>query len=204
MKRVLLLATPLALLLTACGAAATPTIDSAQIQASAVAIAGTMIGLTQAAIPTATPVPPTPVPSPTPLPSPTLPLPTLSGVAISTGLTPGAGGDPCAPGAPYKPLDPGATGPNVKNVEIDNMNKGSIALSLYLNKTEFGECGGRGFSIGGNQSINLYDLKSGCYSAFALVSNKTPSHASGAFCMNDQTHKWDIKVYADRIVLVGP
>jgi hypothetical protein len=205
MKRILLVAMPLALFLTACGAAATPTIDPAQIQASAVAAAGTMIAMTQAAIPTPTPVPPTPPPSPTPQPSPTLlASPTLSLVFTSSAPTLGAGGDPCAPDAPYKPLDPGAAGPVIRNLEIDNLNKGSITLSMYLNKTEFGECGGRGFSIAGNQSINLSDMKIGCYSASAFVNGKTPSKAFGNFCIKDDTHKWDIKVYADRIVLISP
>ena len=89
-------------------------------------------------------------------------------------------------------------------MEIDNLNKGSITLSLYLSKTEFGECGGRSFSIGGNQSVNLTDMKIGCYSAAAFIDGKTPSRAFGSFCINDNTHKWDIKVHSDKVVLIGP
>lgn len=204
MKAVSYLIVLTALILSAC-AQATPTVDPEQVQASAVVAANTIIVLTNAAIPTATPVPPTPLPSPTSLPSPTLvALSTLPDLTTPNVSTAGPGGDPCAPDAPYKPLDPGAAGPVVRNLEIDNMNKGSVSLSMYLNKTAFGECGGRGFSIPGNQSINLSDMKLGCYSASAFVNGKTPSKAFGAFCINDPTHKWDIKVYSDKIVLVGP
>ncbi len=193
-----------ALVLSACAPAA-PTVDPAQVQASAVAIANTMVAVTQAAIPTPTPIPPTPLPTPAALPTPTpLPLPTLSLVAASSVPTLGASGDPCAPDAPYKPLDPGAVGPVIRNLEIDNMNKGAITISMYLNKTAFGQCGGRSFSIGGNQSINLSDMKIGCYSAAAFINGKVPSKAFGSFCIKDDTHKWDIKVYADKIVLIGP
>src|SRR5512140_986942 len=84
MKRVLFTSMVLALLLSAC-APATPTTDPAQIQASAVAAANTMVALTQAAVPTETPVPPTALPSPTPLPSPTLlALPTLALTTLPT------------------------------------------------------------------------------------------------------------------------
>ncbi|HEY9151300.1 MAG TPA: hypothetical protein VIN60_00325, partial [Anaerolineales bacterium] len=58
MKPILLIATVAAFLLSACGAKAVPTIDPAQVQASAVAAANTIVAMTQAAMPTETPVPP--------------------------------------------------------------------------------------------------------------------------------------------------
>ena len=59
MKPIMIVATMLAFLISACGAKAVPTIDPAQVQASAMAAANTMVAMTQAAIPTETLAPPT-------------------------------------------------------------------------------------------------------------------------------------------------
>ena len=199
MKRILFVTAMLALLLSACGPQAAPTIDPAQVQASAIAAAGTMLAMTQAAVPTATPIPPTPVPSPTleTLPTP-IPLPTLSVQASPTvaASSSGTSSDPCN-GAM---ADNG--GPDIKNVRIFNENNVPITLSLYLNKNAFAECGFRGFNIGANQSIDVTGLKAGCYNAGAFVGNK--SKAFGYSCIMDYTHGWWIKVMADQITFVGP
>ena len=209
MKQILFVAAALVLLLnTACGQA-TPTVDPGQIQASAVAAANTMVAMTQAAIPTATEVPPTPLPSPTELATATpealatldLSFPTASLPTTSSGTT---GSDPCAPNAPYKPMDPGAAGPKIRNLNIANDTNGSIILSLYLNKTKFGECGGRAFNIGPHQNITIDDMKIGCYDAGAFVTGKTTSKAFGHFCIMDNTHKWKILVGTEVIRLIGP
>jgi hypothetical protein len=204
MKRILFVVAILALMLSACGPQATPTIDPALVQASAMAAANTMVAMTQAAIPTATPVPPTPVPSPTLEPSPTpIPLPTLSAQASPTitANSSGSGSDPC-----NGPMANNG-GPDIKNVRIFNENAVPITLSLYLNKNVFAECGYRGFNIGPNQSINVSDLKVGCYNAGAFVGEKNSGKQSKAFgysCIMDGTHGWWIKVMADQITFVGP
>src|SRR5215217_6233828 len=88
------------LIVSGCGAApATPTMSAVDVQNTAVAAAMTMIGETQAAIPTDTPLPPTEIPSQTPLPTDTpLPLPTLNVTLTSTTapVSNNSGGDPCA------------------------------------------------------------------------------------------------------------
>jgi hypothetical protein len=209
MKQILFVVAALILLLSSACAQATPTVDPGQIQASAVAAANTMVAMTQAAIPTATEVPPTPLPSPTELPSPTseaiatldLSFPTASLPTAASGTT---GSDPCAPDAPYKPMDPGAAGPSVRNLLISNDTNGSIILSLYLNKTPFGECGGRAFNIGPHGNVTVDDMKIGCYDAGAFVTGKTTSKAFGSFCILDNTHKWKILVGSEVIRLVGP
>jgi hypothetical protein len=182
-------------------APATPTVDPASIQASAVAAASTMVAMTQAAIPSPTEIPPTPPPSPTPLPSPTLiALPTLDlsgGVPAAAPTAAGstAGSDPCGPNAPYKPLDPGAKGPTAKKVLIQNVSDGDAILSLYLNKTPFGECGGRSFNIGGKGSILILDLKAGCYFGGAFITGKKAHKEFGNFCVSQ---------YADKVsIIVG-
>jgi hypothetical protein len=175
----------LALLLSAC-APATPTTDPAQIQASAVAAANTMVALTQAAIPTETPIPPTALPSPTPLPSPTLlALPTLSIATLPTQASQGGGnsggnsggsnntsGDPCQAPMTSKPAGPQIT------VRIVNETKGAIVLSLYLSKNDFGECGYRSFNLDNGGSATT-TLPTGCYFGGAFVND--PKKASKAF-----------------------
>ena len=182
MKRILFITTISALWLTACGAQ-TPTVDPAQIQASAVAAANTMVALTQAAIPTATPIPPTPLPSPTLLPSPTpLPLPTLSigaSPTIPASSSSNTSGDPCNASLPPDP-----DGPKAKAVVIVNKSGAQTNGSIYLSKTDFGQCGYRGFSLdkGGSQSYT--DLPLGCYSLFAWINDpKKPTMVSGGACI---------------------
>ena len=66
MKKLITISMLVAVLLTACGPKATPTMNPADVQATAFAAASTMVALTQAAIPTATPIPPTETPVPLP------------------------------------------------------------------------------------------------------------------------------------------
>src|SRR3990172_5699507 len=62
-----------ALVLSACGPEAEPTMSPADVQGTAMAAAMTMVAETQAAIPTATLIPPTAIPSATPFPTTTVP-----------------------------------------------------------------------------------------------------------------------------------
>ena len=194
MKRILFVAVVLALLLSGCGAAATPTTDPALIQASAVAAANTMVALTQAAVPTDTAEPPTPLPSPTPLPIPTLlELPTLALLASPTIIVaPPSGGtsDNC-----QSPLVPNPEGPTT-SVHIVNATKGSVILSLYLQKTSFGECGYRSYNLAANNSTTA-DLPKGCYSAGAFVTEpKKEYKAFGSGCFL-QDSKATVTVQSD-------
>lgn len=202
MKRILFIAAILALALSACGAQATPTIDPVQVQASAIAAANTMVAQTQAAIPTATPIPPTPIPSPTALPSPTpIPLPTLSAVQASPTVkatSGGTGGDPC-----NAPLASNAAGPTT-TLKIQNSTKANITISLYLNKTAFGECGYRAFQVEKSGAV-VVEMPQGCYSAYAWINDpKKPATVSGGgYCVNNPD-KWTFTVSADLIKLSPP
>ncbi len=78
-KVMLTLTALMVLLSSACGAKAVPTVAPSQVQASIVAMANTMVAITQAAMPTKTPVPPTDTPTVTPQPAATIPpLPTVA------------------------------------------------------------------------------------------------------------------------------
>jgi hypothetical protein len=190
----------LTLLLSAACAQATPTVDPAQIQASAVAAANTMVALTQAAIPTATEVPPTPLPSPTDLPTPTaFALPTLDN-SFPTASVPTAassGGDPC-----NQPMSINPSGKKTP-LHIVNTTKGTVNLSLYLNKTPFGECGFARISPIPKNGDASYTLPSGTYYACGYAND--PKHQSTP-CGYTFTIKGPLKltlyIYTDTFKLV--
>ena len=101
-------------------------------------------------------------------------------------------------------MDPGAAGPEIRNLLISNETAGSVILSMYLNKTPFGECGGRSFNIGPHGVLTLDDMKIGCYDAGAYITGKATSKSFGSFCIKDNTHKWKILVGAEVIRLISP
>lgn len=199
MKRISFLVVLVAFILSACGRA-TPTADPIEVQATAMAVANTMVAMTQAAIPTEPPTPvpsPTTLPSATPLPPPTLPLES-SPTALSSGVSTGT--DPCT-----GPLSSSPKGP-LTTLKINNANKAPVTVSLYLSKTSFGECGYRGYTLGPLDSVYLTNLPQGCYSAFALVNDpKKPSTASNAsaMCPNNDD-KWTMVVQAEVIKFYSP
>ena len=152
------------LIISACGAQATPTVTPVDIQSTMAAVALTMIAETQSAIPTATPLPPTETVTNTPAPTNTfLPLPSTAGP-----LTPGpngnsGGGDPCV----NKVLPAVLQGKTVK-IRINNSTKATLALSVYLNQTTPQiVCGYRTYTIVPQQALVINDLVEGCYTLWA-------------------------------------
>lgn len=195
----------LALLMSACGgsAPAAPALSAEEIQSTAVAAAFTIVAETQAAIPTNTPLPPTETPLPTPLPTDTpVPLPTLDPLTIptltATTAASGSGGDPC-----NAPLQAVVTG-NPTKIRLQNQTKGELVISLYLNKTAFGECGFRGYNLGKNDSTIIYDLPQGCYnvSVFVTLPNKN-AKSFGYGCINNPD-LWTFNIYEGSTVLSPP
>ncbi len=204
MKRILFVAATLALLLSACGPQATPTIDPVQVQASAIAAANTMVAMTMAAIPTATPIPPTPVPSPT-LESPPTPisLPTLA-VQPSPTVAPTSGGaDTC-----NHLLDVKSSGPST-TLNLRNKTNGPVTISIGLStKNVFGQCGYLSWQVGIRDSISVTVPQTGpgpCYWAYAWINDpKKPSNASGGgYCMNTAA-TWQLDINYDTFVLTPP
>src|SRR5512135_2621711 len=174
MLRLQLVIVMLAILLSAC-TSATPTIDPAQVQASAMAAAATMIAMTQAAIPTATPEPPTPIPSPTE-PLPTLgPAPTFA--LLGTPTTAPAAGN-C-----NGLFDVGASGPKAPLL-IKNDTRGPITFGVKMNtKNSFGQCGyivwsniPRAGSVTGQVPLVHTSAGDSCYWGYAIVND--PKHPS--------------------------
>lgn len=203
MRPIFIMVAAAALMLSAACAPAVPTIDPAQIQASAVAAASTMIAATQQAIPTETPVPPA---SPTPLPSPTLAvLPTFPVIAAPTDVPTASTGDDC-----NHLLDVGATGNKRASLLIVNDTKGTMTLTIGLgSKNAFGECGymsWSGLSKNSSTMVSVPQTGSGpCYWAYAWINDpkKQTTVSGGGYCMNNPD-KWTMTVNYDTIHLTPP
>lgn len=197
------------LIVSACGATpAVPTMSAVDVQNTAVAAAMTMIGETQAAIPTDTPLPPTEVPSQTPLPTDTaIPLPTLN-VTLTSTIAPvsttssssgGGGTDPCA----TRVLAPKQGRSTI--IRVDNTTGVKVTVSLYLNETaSHGECGYRSFELGKNNDIVFDDLVQGCYNLWAWGNDsKTTVNVGGSGCINN-SDKWTFEIRENLIKFTGP
>jgi hypothetical protein len=182
-KQKILILLAIALLVTACGPEATPTMNPADVQGTAVAAAWTMVAQTQAAIPTATPLPPTEMPSPTPLPTFTQSavLPTVP--AVLPTATQAAAADPnnC-----LVPLSIGEAGPTVP-VRIENDSGGvisSISINLY-EKNAFGQCGAVSVTNIGKNGKQILNLPKGNWWAYAWITyqNGSSGTSSGSFVL---------------------
>jgi hypothetical protein len=193
--------TAVALLISACGAPAAPTVNPADVQSTAIAAAMTMVAQTQAAIPTFTPLPPTETPTQTlavtdtPLASPTL------AVTLAPTLPPTStpGGDPCA----NRQLSP-SKGRETK-IRVWNTTNVAVTVSMYLNETAaHGECGWRSFNLAKNNDIVFTDLVQGCYNLWAWSDDpKGKFNSSGGGCINN-SDKWTFEVNTATVKFVGP
>jgi hypothetical protein len=150
MKHILILLAISTLVLTACGAEPEPTMSPADVQATAMAAAMTMVAETQAAMPTATQLPTEP-PTATPFPTNTVPplsleTPTQSqattglstAVPLPTSTTAAAAsgsGDPC-----NQPLTSWGGESAQLTLRNNTKPKGTVTASLFFNAS-FGECG---------------------------------------------------------------
>ena len=188
----------LAMLVSACGAEPTPTINPLDVQNTAVAAAFTLVAETQAAMPTATPVPPTETATQT-----QTTLPTNTPLTLSTSiasLTPPsaastAGSDPCQ----TRVLSWSPKG-RPANIHIINTTRAAITVSLYLNETaDHFECGYRAYEIGSRSDVFITDLVQGCYTLWAFNNDqRTPVNAYGSGCINNPD-KWTIEISQDMV-----
>jgi len=191
------------MILSACGANATPTVNPVDIQNTAVAAAFTMVAETQAAIPTATPIPPTDTATPTQLPTNTpLPLPTLEVLSSPTSISSSSnsGGDPCS----NRVLSGSPKGKSTL-IRIVNKTKVAVSVSIYLNETGgAGECGWRTYNISKNNDTVITDLVQGCYNLWAWSDDpKGKFNSNGYGCINNPD-KWTFEIGAGSIKFVGP
>jgi len=180
LKKILPILLALTVLLSACAPQGTPTMAPADVQGTAVSAAWTIVALTQAAIPTATPLPPTETPSPTPLPTFTaepLIIPTLEPLIMPTATV------KADPSDCNKPLDVGAAGPT-NPMRIENESGGVIyVLSLYLNPNAFNQCGFIAYNNIGINQKQVIALPKGNWWATAMINYKNgeASQSQGGF-----------------------
>ena len=187
-------------LVAACGPTPEPTMNPADVQGTAMAVALTMVSETQAAMPTATAIPPTEAPTATPFPTNTVPplslasptqlsqavaaLPTNTSVPAS-----GSGDDPC-----NKTLS--AWEGESASLSITNKTKpkGAMTISLYV-LTPLGECGyiSAVFQDGGKMTIPV-----GSYSAWAIVNSKKSFTAGTSFVIT-RSANYQLVVEQERV-----
>jgi hypothetical protein len=199
MKKLLIITLASILLLSACGPEPEPTMSAADVQGTAVVAAWTMVAETQAAIPTETPVPPTETPSPTLMPTNTvapLELPTQP-VAVQPTATTASSASECD-----KPLASNPDGPT-SPIKIINQTKAAVNVSLWLDKTVFGECGYRGYSIPKNNSINI-EFPQGNIYAYVWILEPINKTVSGGPWRPNNRDKWEIQISENGIKFVGP
>jgi hypothetical protein len=190
------------LLLIACGAepAATPnpTLNAADLQNTAAAVAFTMIAETQTALPTATP-PPTATVTDTPAPTVTLPpLPSLETTLTAVPTGDSGGQDPCVDQA----LPPSLEGEPVR-IRINNSTEAALSVSVYLQQaTPQGQCGYRSYTIPPGEFMVLNDLVEGCYTLWAW--NPDPDDyfivTNGTSCIDDSA-SWAFDISTRSITL---
>jgi hypothetical protein len=188
---VLTLVLLITLILSACGAQATPTPIGIAIDIQGTVGAGalTVVAETLAAIPTATPIPPTGTFTDTPRPTDTL-LPVDASGATFTPLpnSNSGGGDPCV----NKALPATLQGETVK-IRLNNSTKATLAVSVYLSQTTPQTvCGYRTYTIAPGQPLFINDLVEGCFTLWAW--NPVPEDyfivTNGASSCIDSSKPW--------------
>jgi len=188
----------MAVLLSACGPQGTPTLTSEEVQGTAVSSAWTMVAETQAAIPTNTP---TETPTSTPLPTDTpMPTPTLEFTLTPTPTTSTASGDPCNKALVI------SSGAPMTRLRLQNETKAPVVLSIYLNKTPFGDCGYVGYTLAIG-SKDYVEFPQGCYYFFAIINDpKKPGKSFGGgdnICANNDD-LWVVRIMRDQINFQSP
>lgn len=207
MKRIKIfsLVPAMTLIVSACAAEAAPTMDPADVQFTAVAMAFTIVAETQAAVPTSTPLPPTETASPTPLP-PTdtpMPLPTLPTLQVTSTTAPvsNPGSDPCLSSTKRIPASPAG---RPTKIRITNSTKATVTVSLYLNKTPHGECGYRSYIINSQSEVVITDLVQGCYNLWARSNDpSTPVNAASQTSCINNPNTWSFEITAEKIKFPG-
>ena len=197
MKNLIYLLLASIFLLTACGPEPEPTMSPEDVQGTAVAAAWTIVAETQAAIPTNTPVPPTEPPSPTPLPTNTVAPLELPTQALQPTATTASSVNECD-----KFLTTSAAGPTAP-ILLVNETKAPMNVSLYLEKTVFGECGYRGYTVPKNGSVRI-EFPQGVIYGYAWILEPINTTVSGGPWRPNNTDKWVIEINEHIMKMVGP
>ncbi len=189
----------IALIISACGAKATPTANPVDLQGTMVAAALARVAETQTAIPTATPLPPTATATNIPTATITFPPLPISGATITPIPGENSGvGDPCI----HEVLPDSLTGKAIK-IRIDNPTKATIMLSVYLQQSSAHTvCGYRSYTLTAGQSLVINDLVEGCYTLWAWNPDPTDYFmvTNGTNCL-DTSDNWTFDILTNSIKL---
>ena len=184
-------------LLTACGSTPEPTMSPEDVQGTAVAAAWTIVAETQAAIPTNTLIPPTEPPTATPPPTNTVAPLALPTQLLQPTATTASSANECD-----KPLQSDPPGPKAP-ILIVNQTKAPMNVSLYLEKTVFGECGYRGYTVPKNGSVRI-EFPQGVIYGYAWILEPINTTVSGGPWQPNNTDKWVIEINEHIMKMVGP
>ena len=191
----------LALIISACGAQATPipTINPVDIQNTMAAAAFTMVAETQAAIPTATPVPPTATFTNTPAFTSTVPpLPSLDATFTAVPNETSGAGDSC-----INQVLPATLEGEPIRMRVDNSTRDTLNVTVYLNSTApQGQCGYRAYTLEPGDFVVINNLVEGCYTLWAW--NPVPEDyfivTNGTSCL-DSADTWVFNISTGSIQL---
>jgi hypothetical protein len=189
------------LIISACGARATPipTVNPIDIQGTMAAAAVTMVAETQAAIPTATPPPPTGTFTNTPAATTTFPPLPSSAVTLTPDPNGSSGdGDPC-----INQVLPATLQGETVRIRIDNSTKAEVMVSVYLNQTvPQSVCGYRSYTLAPGEFVVINNLVEGCYTLWAW--NPIPEDyfivTNGTSCL-DSAEPWVFDISTGSIQL---
>ena len=184
----------IALIISACGGEATPTLSADEIAQTAVAEAWLIITQTAAVAPTATL---TNTPEPTPTLAPTLaPLPTLPPATEAVIVAPTTSQCDQIPVAEPQ----GA----LVNVEFKNESDGQVNLAFGMNSpNDKGECFTYSFGLG-RGDVYPTAVLAGCYWGYAWISGSEPSVArtgGSLLCLTDAGLIYHVTITKETISL---
>ena len=201
--RASLLIAAIAIVVSACNTPTTPTVDVLSLQNTVIAATFTRSAETFAALPTLTLIPPTETSTSTPTAT-NIPVvlatETSAPEAIVTPIpVVSVGGGSYSCNLPLNSISGGSP----TKIKIQNDSRSRITVRLTLNKTPFGDCGYRDYTIGKVGSLLITDLVQGCYNITVLINDpNNQTTLTGYGCINN-SDKWTFVVKKDSVSFQG-
>ena len=199
----LLLIVVIVVFLSACNTPTTPIVDMLSTQNTVVVATFPVSTETYAVLSTPTLIPPTETSTPTTTPTDVLVVLATETSTPETIVTPmpvgSGGGNSYACNIPLSSISGGSP----TKIKIQNDSRSRITVRLTLNKTPFGDCGFRDYTLGKVGSLLITDLVQGCYNITVLVNDpNSQTTLTGYGCINN-SDKWTFIVKKDSVSLQG-
>ena len=194
-----IIAIALAFGVSACGTQAAPTIDPEQVQASAAAMASTIIAATNATLYARDPITPTPSQVATLVPDSTVsPMPTLAVLSLPATAAPSSTNDACSGNIFVKKED------ILAKFMVSNKTNQQVTVSFQLKETSSGDCGFWSTQVRPNLSTLVTNLPLGCYNVFAFNQSGKPDFLNdySGLCTGNNVQKITIDVTVNMIEVI--